>query len=79
MHSKGNTMKRMLALIALLGVFCVSAPVVAQEKAVTPEGTKKLTAQQDKKLALCRKQAGAKKLMGRERETFIVQCMKGHT
>ncbi len=33
MHSKGNTMKRMLALIALLGVFCVSAPVVAQEKA----------------------------------------------
>jgi len=64
-------------LILLLALAAV--PVVAQEKAVTPEGTKKLTAQQDKKLALCRKQAGAKKLMGRERETFIVQCMKGHT
>ena len=65
-------------LVALL-LALIAVPVIAQEKAVTPEGTKKLTAQQDKKLALCRKHAGAKKLMGRERETFIVQCMKGHT
>jgi ammonium transporter, Amt family len=33
MHSKGNTMKRILALIALLGIFGVSAPLMAQDKA----------------------------------------------
>lgn len=57
----------------------VALPAGAQEKAVTPEGGKKLTAQQDKKLAGCRKQAGAKKLLGREREAYIVQCMKGQS
>jgi psiF repeat-containing protein len=71
---KDGNAQAMAFLLALIAV-----PAMAQEKAVTPEGTKKLTAQQDKKLALCRKQAGAKKLMGRERETFIVQCLKGQT